>query len=117
MERMNILLILIAVCVVINLIVFAMYGIDKHKAIHDQWRIPEATLLLAAVFGPIGALIGMRVFHHKTKKPKFYITVPLILIAEMVALFFAARAYFSQTRTYDSATFDIEEYVSNVTLL
>ena len=101
---------------VINLVVFAMYGIDKYKAIHDQWRIPEATLLLAAVFGPIGALIGMRGFHHKTKKPKFYITVPLILIAEILAVFFASRAYLSQPKTYDSATFDIEEYVSSVTI-
>lgn len=71
--------------VVINIVVFCMYGIDKYKATHKKWRIPEATLIGAAVFGVIGALAGMYVFHHKTKKPKFYITVPVILVLEAVA--------------------------------
>lgn len=65
-----------------NLVVFVMYGIDKSKAIHHKWRIPEATLLGAAVFGVFGALAGMYFFRHKTKKPKFFITVPLILVLE-----------------------------------
>jgi len=73
----------ILVYVVINLVVFAMYGIDKYKATHKKWRIPEATLIGAAVFGVLGALAGMKFFHHKTKKPKFYITVPLILVLEV----------------------------------
>jgi len=68
----------------VNVIVFAMYGIDKYKATHKKWRIPEATLIGAAVFGVLGALLGMKVFHHKTKKPKFYITVPVILVVEIV---------------------------------
>ena len=68
----------------INFIVFVLYGIDKYKAIHKKWRIPETTLLGAAVIGGIGALAGMYVFHHKTKKPKFYITVPVILVLEVV---------------------------------
>ncbi len=67
---------------VINVIVFAIYGIDKYKAIHHKWRIPEATLLGAAVFGVIGALGGMYLFRHKTKKPKFFITVPVIFVLE-----------------------------------
>ncbi len=70
---------------VINLVVFAMYGIDKYKATHKKWRIPEATLIGAAVFGVLGALGGMYFFRHKTKKPKFYITVPLILVLEVAA--------------------------------
>lgn len=70
--------------VVINLIVFVMYGIDKRKAIKQRWRIPEATLLCAAVFGVFGALAGMKVFRHKTKKPKFFMTVWLILVLEAV---------------------------------
>lgn len=79
---------------VINLLVFCVYGIDKYKAVHKRWRIPEATLLGAAVFGVFGAMAGMSFFRHKTKKPKFFITVPLILVIEMgiaVALFFAIR--------------------------
>ena len=68
---------------VINLVVFAMYGIDKYKATHKKWRIPEATLIGAAVFGVLGALAGMKFFHHKTKKPKFYIMVPVIFVLEV----------------------------------
>lgn len=69
--------------VVINIVVFAMYGIDKYKAKNKKWRIPEATLIGAAVFGVFGALAGMYGFHHKTKKPKFFITVPAILVIEI----------------------------------
>lgn len=76
---------LILAYVMINIVVFFMYGIDKYKAKHKKWRIPEATLIGAAVFGVLGALAGMYGFHHKTKKPKFYITVPMILVLEVVA--------------------------------
>ena len=69
--------------VVINIVVFVMYGVDKYKATHKKWRIPEATLIGAAVFGVFGALAGMHIFRHKTKKPKFYITVPVILVLEL----------------------------------
>lgn len=76
---------LLLVYLVVNLIVFLMYGIDKYKATHKKWRIPEATLIGAAVFGVFGALAGMHFFRHKTKKPKFYITVPVILVLEVAA--------------------------------
>lgn len=68
---------------IINLVVFFMYGIDKYKAVHKKWRIPEATLLGATVFGVFGAMAGMSFFRHKTKKPKFYVTVPLVLFLEL----------------------------------
>lgn len=79
-DNKNILIIFL----IINLIVFIMYGIDKWKALNNRWRIPENTLISAALFGAIGALSGMIVFHHKIRKPKFYITVPLILVIELV---------------------------------
>lgn len=81
---MNKLTYLIITAVVINIVVFIIYGVDKLKAKKKAWRIPEATLLIAAVFGPVGALLGMRIWHHKTKKPKFFITVPLILVLEII---------------------------------
>lgn len=72
----------------INVLTFLIYGIDKWKAKRDKWRIPEATLLiLAAIGGSIGALLGMSVFHHKTKHRTFIIGVPLILL-EQIALAF-----------------------------
>ena len=68
----------------INLLTFFVYGIDKWKAKRDKWRVPEATLLmLAAIGGSVGALLGMFVFHHKTKHKKFLIGVPLILLAQL----------------------------------
>ena len=75
----------------INLVVFAMYGIDKWKAIHHKWRIPEATLICAAFFGVVGALLGMIVFHHKVRKPKFYISVPFIMILEVAIVIYVLR--------------------------
>lgn len=69
----------------INLLTFFIYGIDKWKAKRNKWRVPEATLLmLAALGGSVGALLGMFVFHHKTKHKKFLIGVPLILLAQLV---------------------------------
>ena len=75
----------------INLLTFFVYGIDKWKAKRDRWRIPEATLLmLAALGGSVGALLGMSVFHHKTKHKKFLIGVPLILLTQLALAYFIA---------------------------
>ena len=53
--------------IVINVVTFLVYGIDKLKAKQGSWRISEATLLiLAAIGGSIGALLGMKIWHHKT---------------------------------------------------
>lgn len=76
--------ILLAVYGIVNLIVFVMYGVDKLKAKHEKWRTPEKTLIIAAVFGVIGGLLGMLVFHHKTRKPKFSVGLPLIFVCEAV---------------------------------
>ena len=66
---------------IINLIAFAAYGIDKAKARNGTRRIPEKTLIgLAAFGGAIGALIGMLAFRHKTRKIKFTITVPVFTV-------------------------------------
>ena len=74
--------------VLINLAVFAFYGIDKAKAVRNEWRISEKSLITAALFGAPGALIAMFVFRHKIRKPKFYIGVPVILIAEAALAIF-----------------------------
>lgn len=67
--------------VIMSIIAFAAYGIDKYKAIHAKWRIPESTLItLAFLGGALGAFTGMHIFHHKIRKWKFRILVPLSLI-------------------------------------
>ena len=79
--------------ITINFITILLYGIDKYKARRDQWRIKERTLLLCAVLGGSpGALLAMWLFHHKTKKPKFYIGVPLILILQIALILTAVYA-------------------------
>lgn len=78
--------------VFINAWAFTMYGIDKYKAKHGLWRIPEAALLLvAAAGGSVGAWCGMQVFHHKIRKPKFSIGVPVIFVVEVVLLVYGFR--------------------------
>ena len=68
----------------INLIAFLAMGIDKWKAKKNAWRIPEQTLLsLVVLGGGIGGIAGMYTFRHKTKKPRFYIGFPLILLCEI----------------------------------
>ena len=70
-----------------NFIVFLVYGIDKRRAVKEKWRIPEKTLILMALFfGGTGALIGMGVFHHKTKHNKFSIGVPLLALLNYVVI-------------------------------
>jgi len=68
----------------INTVTFFLYGIDKWKAKRTKWRVPESTLLWWAAFGgSIGALLGMKVWHHKTLHKKFRYGVPAILIAQL----------------------------------
>lgn len=68
--------------IIINIAAWIMYGLDKWKAKSGAWRIPERTLLLTALAGgSVGALAGMLLFHHKTRKPKFMIGVPVMFAA------------------------------------
>ena len=79
--------------VIINVIAFVVYGIDKRKAKKHLWRIPEATLIgLAFIGGSVGAFLGMRIFHHKTKHIKFYVGVPAIFMIEIaIAIFLKVK--------------------------
>ncbi len=76
----------------VNVIAFALMGIDKRRARLGRWRISEAALILSAVAGgSIGALAGMMLFRHKTRKPKFTVGVPAILVIQI--LFFLLLFY------------------------
>lgn len=71
--------------ILINLAAFIMFGADKARAVRGKWRISEAALIVSALLGgSVGALAGMRVFHHKTKHRKFTIGVPVILVLQIV---------------------------------
>lgn len=73
--------------ILINVLAILIYYVDKRKAIASAWRIPEKTLILiAALGGGYGAYFAMKVFHHKTKKLKFRVLVPLCAVAHIVVI-------------------------------
>lgn len=81
--------IVICYLLLLNLLAFILFGIDKQKAKRKNWRIPEFRLLLFAVLGGSpGALTGMYFFHHKTQHPKFTLGIPFILILQIVAVLY-----------------------------
>lgn len=85
---MTLLKLLIIYILVVNVITFVTYGVDKYKAKKSQWRIPEAALLWMAVWGgSIGALLAMRCFRHKTQHWKFALGLPLILVLQLILIF------------------------------
>ena len=72
---------------VVNVLTFIVYGVDKGKARRGRWRVPEATLLgLAALGGSVGAWLAMQLFRHKTQKKKFRYGVPAIFVLQLAGV-------------------------------
>ncbi|HEZ0915393.1 TPA: DUF1294 domain-containing protein [Neisseria meningitidis] len=73
---------------ILSLYTFALYGIDKRRAIRGQRRIPEHRLLLPALFGGwTGAYLGSRIFRHKTAKKRFAFMLFLTVTGNILATF------------------------------
>lgn len=84
---MMVILFIAAYFALINLIAFALMGIDKRKAIKGAFRIPEATLFIVAIIGgSIGAIAGMYTFRHKTRHFKFVYGMPAILLIQILLI-------------------------------
>ena len=95
----------IYILIVINVLTFLIYGIDKwrstsgrllstgrKKAKQGSWRISEATLLILAVIGgSIGALLGMKIWRHKSMHKKFKYGLPLILIIQIILIGYLSK--------------------------
>ena len=80
-------MILMVYLAIINALAFWLMRSDKQKARRHEWRIPERVLLgAAAAGGSLGALLGMRLFRHKTRHPKFSVGIPLLLGAHIALL-------------------------------
>ena len=78
--------------VLVNLIAFVLMGLDKRRARRDKWRISEKTLFLPAVLGgSLGAIAGMRLFHHKTKHWYFRYGLPALLAVQILLGVFLGR--------------------------
>lgn len=81
---------MLKILLVVNLFAFVLYGVDKQRARKGMWRIPESVLILCAVLGGgAGAYLGMRFFHHKTRKPLFAVGVPFLALVEAGVILFA----------------------------
>ena len=80
-----------AILVVMNLLAFALMGIDKGKAKAGARRIPEKTLfLVTALFGGLGGTLGMNFFRHKTKHWYFKWGFPALLVLQIAVLVWLA---------------------------
>ena len=78
-------IILMYYLIAVNVAAWIMYGLDKWKARSGKWRISERNLLIVALIGgSVGALAGMLMFRHKTKKPKFVVGIPVMLVVHCV---------------------------------
>ena len=78
---------IICYLLIINALGLLFMLLDKQKAKHGAWRIPEATLLtLAALGGSVGCIAGMYLFRHKTKHLKFTVGLPILLILNFAVL-------------------------------
>lgn len=87
--NLDIFLLIVIFYVILNLITFSLYGLDKRKAVKNQYRISESRLIWTGLIGPFGALAGMKVFRHKTQKTKFkliyvFVALHVILIAFVI---------------------------------
>ena len=68
----------------LSLVAFIFYGVDKRNAIKDRWRVSEKTLHFWAVIGGWpGALIAQKIFSHKTQKRSFIMMLWLSIIANI----------------------------------
>ena len=77
--------VLVVYLIVVNLMAFVLYGADKSKAKRGKWRISEKTLIgIAMIGGSVGAILGMQIFHHKTRHWYFRYGLPAILVIQVV---------------------------------
>ena len=87
MDKTRVISALLLCSAFMSVVAFAVFGADKKMARQGTWRIPERTLVaLVLLGGSPGAILGMRVFHHKTKHIKFVIGLPTILVLESLLL-------------------------------
>jgi len=77
---------------ILNLISLVAFGIDKFNSKKRGYRIPESRLLLLAFIGPFGALTGMLLFRHKTRKIKFLLVPTFALLQAVLLIWYFTSA-------------------------
>lgn len=84
--------IIVLAIAVMNVLAFALMGIDKHRAKAGKWRIKEATLfLVTGLFGGLGGTLGMFAFRHKTKHWYFKLGFPTLLVVQILIVTIAIK--------------------------
>ncbi len=81
---------LFCIYILLNAGSFVLYGIDKSRAKNGKSRVSEQNLLIVSFLGPIGALLGMEYFRHKTQKTIFKLLVPIFLV---IHIFMMSRIF------------------------
>lgn len=81
---------LLAAWAAASVVVFGLFAFDKARARGGGRRVPERTLLLAALLGGPGAWLGQQLLRHKTRKQPFATWLGLTLIVNLVAATAAA---------------------------
>ncbi len=75
---------ILTIILLINIYTFFIYGVDKRKSIRGLWRISEKRLMFLSLLAPIGAMLGMKFFHHKTMNKKFLIGISIFLLMHVL---------------------------------
>ena len=84
---------LVIYLLVLNVITFFLFAYDKRQAKRGGWRVEEAVLLFCcAAGGAAGGLAAMNFCRHKTKKPAFYIGLPVIIALHALILAYIYHA-------------------------
>ena len=92
---MDVITLLLGYFIIMNLIGFALMGIDKYRAKKRRFRLPAATLFIVAIIGgSIGSIIGMYAFRHKTRHWYFVYGMPFILLLQIIFFIFLLNAPF-----------------------
>ena len=75
------------VYLMLNVISFSLYGLDKQRARRGLWRIRESVLLaIAWLMGGVGAWLGMRLFRHKTQKRAFVVSASVASVLQLALM-------------------------------
>ena len=78
-----------------NAVSFLAFWLDKRYAVRQKWRIKESTLFaISILFGALGAVLGMLLFRHKTKKPGFVVLLPILALLQIVIVTWCSIQYF-----------------------
>lgn len=84
----NLVLGIVIYYVLVNIVLFGLFFVDKRKAIKNKWRISERTLLVVGLLGGgVGGLASMKLTHHKTRKTYFYVVYVCGIVIHVFALY------------------------------